>query len=335
MDEEESKLWEECGELPEEIMELAYPEECPESEEDKQPTVEELNIKLCITGEFRDDIMEWIAEVDPPTSRSKPNVGGLLREELAKAPDTRWHASHLFTRYCINIGASPASSPAVLRRCVTGRPEVVTSSDDDAAFIRDIAVACVALTVKFHRDFLPPVQPIMADDFLLLASKSHTLTYDDLEAAQREVLNVFSFCVGSVTPSAYMQEFWNALPSLRGLLTQVNAWETTKSFAWEHLKDAQYDLNHLKFPASLLTACALMRGLVDSLVVAQKCLDQPSNPGLLPVMSDARCRCSSLRREAERKTRLVEMDLKDLLNFKKSTWEACKKWLEDCNTQEV
>lgn len=58
------------------------------------------------------------------------------------------------------------------------------------------------------------------------------------QTAQRELLSAFSFTMGSVTPSAYMQELWLALPSLRALLAQAGEWEAAQRAAWETLSDA-------------------------------------------------------------------------------------------------
>lgn len=45
--------------------------------------------------------------------------------------------------------------------------------------VTDISVACLSLSVKFHRDFLDPLLPVYAHEYLALSP--HGMSYDDLE----------------------------------------------------------------------------------------------------------------------------------------------------------
>lgn len=45
--------------------------------------------------------------------------------------------------------------------------------------VLDISVACLSLSVKFHRDFLEPLLPVYAHEYLALSP--HGMSYDDLE----------------------------------------------------------------------------------------------------------------------------------------------------------
>ena len=74
----------------------------------------------------------------------------------------------------------------------------MTSEDERAGFVWDIALACLALSVKvhflylyanllliylkFHRDVLGPYFPVLSEEFLILAS--HEIGYDDLEVSR-------------------------------------------------------------------------------------------------------------------------------------------------------
>lgn len=59
-----------------------------------------------------------------------------------------------------------------------------------------------------------------------------------IKSAQRDVFSALSYCVGSVTPQAYMDELWQTLPSLGTLLDFQGAWDVVKRDAWETLMDS-------------------------------------------------------------------------------------------------
>ncbi|OCH92746.1 hypothetical protein OBBRIDRAFT_726130 [Obba rivulosa] len=128
----------------------------------------------------------------------------------------------------------------------------------------DIAVACMTMSIKFHRDTLPPLFPTCADEFMALAP--HTLSYDDLESAQRDLFDALDYSVGSITPETLMQELWLALPSLRQLLGFAGGWDVAHSDAWDVLFEALLQPDVLRFPISLLTTSALFDGIMKSLV---------------------------------------------------------------------
>lgn len=88
---------------------------------------------------------------------------------------------------------------------------------------------------QFHRDVLYPLDVIYAHEFLDLAP--HALTFDDLENAQRDVLEAVAFRVGIATPGAFMAELWAALPTLRLLLAFDGGWVGAQERAWAILCD--------------------------------------------------------------------------------------------------
>lgn len=46
----------------------------------------------------------------------------------------------------------------------------------------------VNLALQFHRDFLPPLLPMMAEQFLDLLGDRHPITFDDFEASTVQVV---------------------------------------------------------------------------------------------------------------------------------------------------
>ncbi|OAX34809.1 hypothetical protein K503DRAFT_657827, partial [Rhizopogon vinicolor AM-OR11-026] len=128
----------------------------------------------------------------------------------------------------------------------------------------DIALGSLALCVKLHRDFLAPLSPVYANEFMNLAC--HCISYEDLEVSQRDILSAFDFNIGSVTPQGFIDELWLASPTLRkatGLLK--DGWESVKVEIWDRLFDVLSEPDFLEFPVSLLTASALLDGLIIAL----------------------------------------------------------------------
>ncbi|KAG1869693.1 hypothetical protein C8R48DRAFT_573130, partial [Suillus tomentosus] len=127
--------------------------------------------------------------------------------------------------------------------------------------IWDTALASLALCVKFHRDFLCPLSPVYAYEFLDLAR--HSMSYQDLEVSQRDILAAFDFCIGSITPQGFMDELWLALPTLRKATEPVkDGWKSVQAEIWDRLFDALIEPDVLQFPISLLTASAVIDGLI-------------------------------------------------------------------------
>ncbi|TCD68668.1 hypothetical protein EIP91_010190 [Steccherinum ochraceum] len=276
-----------------------------------------LHSQICIDDEFRQEVVEWILDVNPPSFPSKPSVGKHLRDQLTTSPDTRWHAVQLFNRYLVRLGTSPPSSPRSSYGELT-EGSTITSEDERSNFIWDLVLGCLALSVKFHRDVLGPFFPVLSDEFLILAA--HDIEYDDFEAAQREIFSVFSYCLGSVTPGAYIQELWTTLPSLQRLLSFKGALEAVNRATWEILNDTLFELSYFKFPTSLLTACALNLGIVDTLVLKSRV------DALAPLQNrterwrarrGARCECAPTRKDVQQKVKDVEADIREVLRIEK------------------
>lgn len=58
------------------------------------------------------------------------------------------------------------------------------------------------------------------------------MEFYDLEHSQRDVLDVLAYRIGSATPGAFMEELWNALPTLRILVGFDGGWEGVQKEAW-------------------------------------------------------------------------------------------------------
>jgi len=106
------------------------------------------------------------------------------------------------------------------------------------------------LQVQFHRDFLEPLSPVYAQEYLSLTA--HGMCRDDLEvlpvlhghlcsrklnflqSAHRDVLSAFDYKLG-ITPQPVMDELWLALPSLRELLGFEEGREKVIAGTWSRL----------------------------------------------------------------------------------------------------
>ena len=203
------------------------------------------------------------AQVTPDEDHKTFYSPGDLYDLLSTSSETRFHASYLFMRYFIHVAV----------------PEVSQSKDEDLDFeaiIWDLAVACLALSVKvciarppcaqcrtcaypltqFHRDVLFPLEIIFAEEFIGLAP--HEMEFDDLESAQRDVLDAVGYRVGSATPGAFMDELWRALPTMRLLLGFDDGWEDVQRGAWAVLCDV--------LRSRFFLLCLLLPGLTNGVV---------------------------------------------------------------------
>jgi hypothetical protein len=77
-------------------------------------------------------------------------------------------------------------------------------------------------------------------------SKSHAF-----QAAHRDILATMSFCVGSSTPGAYIEELLIALPSIRALVDARGDWEFARAETWEILFDSLVGKNALSHVSKL------------------------------------------------------------------------------------
>ncbi|KAH9848689.1 hypothetical protein C2E23DRAFT_427202 [Lenzites betulinus] len=195
---------------------------------------------------------------------------------------------------------------------------------DDAeaaeAVMWDIAVACLALSIKFHRDVLYPLDVIYAHEFLDLAP--HALTFDDLENAQRDVLEAVVFRVGIATPGAFMAELWAALPTLRLLLAFDGGWIGAQERAWAILCDVLQRPDALRYPISLLTASALSESLLRVLARKYNTTGRDGRARRLKNRDE-----KTLRKAAAKASRGVRLDIQEILGITNDESTRCQKWL--------
>lgn len=93
----------------------------------------------------------------------------------------------------------------------------------------------------------------------------------------------------------------------------------SKSTYWLILTLASSELSYLKFSTSLLTACALIFGIVDTLILKAR-VDSTA-----PLQNrterwrsrrGARCDCAQMRKAAQKKVKDVECDIREVLGVK-------------------
>ncbi|EKM56708.1 uncharacterized protein PHACADRAFT_93145, partial [Phanerochaete carnosa HHB-10118-sp] len=293
----------------------------------------DIPLVLGIEEDFRIKVVEWILDVMPLVNSTKKNASAHLHAQLTESPDTRWHAAHLFTRYFLEIGTSTPPSPLLGGSSEDAKgPRVLLGRE---AVTWDIGVACLALTVKFHRDFLHPLYPVVANDYL--AVSPHTMEFDDLEAAHRDVLGALNFCIGSSTPGAYMEELLVALPSLRMFVDARGNWESAHAETWEVLFDTlvgmciSLHVNYLRYPICAITGCALVLGVVESIVFKRK-TDAAIRAKFAPESALKRrrglkCECDRLRAKAYKAVQNVEEDIREVFGVSEVTWTQCMRWL--------
>jgi hypothetical protein len=173
-----------------------------------------------------------------------------LHDQLITSPETRFHAVHMFLRYfaAMNLGK-------------------FDDDKDQILVVWDLALSALALSVKVssmyfisfrdddllqvHRDFLGPLRPVKAIDFLLLAS--HNVSFEDLEvrttlvtlyeiltnlfpqAGQKDILEAFRLNLGD-TPQCLIDDLWKALPSLREMHPDP-WWNIVQRELWMNLFD--------------------------------------------------------------------------------------------------
>ncbi|KAI1792395.1 hypothetical protein LXA43DRAFT_339367 [Ganoderma leucocontextum] len=248
--------------------------------------------------------MDWFLEVAPPEDdHTTSYTPGDLFDLLSTSTETRFHAGHLFMRYFHLVSCVDEDEEQEALEAVTW----------------DLAVACLALSVKFHRDVLFPLDVIYAQEFLELAP--HAMEFADLENAQRDVLEALSYRIGSATPGAFMEELSEALPTLRKLVGFDGGWDGVQKKAWDVLCDALQQQDLLRFPLSVLTATAIMEGVLDVLVKRYRSTGTDGRGK--PCKRDS----GSLRKAAVKCSRGARLDVQEVLQISDEELFACQKWL--------
>ncbi|TFK51173.1 hypothetical protein OE88DRAFT_1630035 [Heliocybe sulcata] len=193
-------------------------------------------------------------------------------------------------------------------RTADSQPFGTVSIEGSDRLLQDDALACLAISVKFYRDFLPPLYPVAAVDFVRMARSECTVEL--LEEAQRAILDTISFSVAANSPAAYMAEMYDVLrySTLPRMVTFGPApWNRVQSEVFDRLFGALYEPDVLKYPVSLLTAAALLEGLIDVMVelyAAPLALAEP--------VPDELEKLRRYRKTAEEQVESVKLDILEL-----------------------
>ncbi|KAG5717617.1 hypothetical protein E4T56_gene5455 [Termitomyces sp. T112] len=230
-----------------------------------------------------------------------------LADQLLMSPETRFHAAYLFLRFFWLVGRSGVGDGAAEKESGRGSRNEREREMERWAFgseldeegrrlvTWDVGVACLGISIKYHRDFLHPLLPVYAQEFMKIAPHG-PVGYDDLETAHRDVLGALQFRLGD-TPQGLLGEVWEGVPGLRRLLRRASnagskvgcgcsecgcgrrtgkdkcekgeegvEWNLVQRETWRVLCAAVIESDVLKYPLSLLTASALLHGLCVVLV---------------------------------------------------------------------
>ncbi|KAJ7144960.1 hypothetical protein C8R43DRAFT_1237719 [Mycena crocata] len=322
---------------------------------------------LGVGPELRRQVVDWILEVLPKksmyrsissatycNSTSSPSAsasasvsssfssaGGYdderpdLLDQLLSSPETRFHAAYMFARYFYLLMTDQEEREKIeLMQQAAAAAEYGTTWDvsippDGWMLVAwDCCLACLAISVKLHRDVLEPLAPVLSWEFEALAP--HKLLYEDLEIAQRDVLSVFSYSLGG-TPQAILDELWLALPSLQQLLQFGGGWNCAQKEAWAQLFDAVSAPDVLKFPISLLTVAALSEALVPTLVSRYEYDAALSSQAIRgrrgKQQPEFKKQQQKLVVRAEKEIEGVVQDMQAVMQISDASLRACQSWL--------
>ncbi|KAF9262276.1 hypothetical protein L218DRAFT_960409 [Marasmius fiardii PR-910] len=169
------------------------------------------------------------------------------------------------------------------RNGVKGEALVEALGVDKERFVEtmwDVAVGCLALSVKMHRDFLPPLYPVCSQVFEDMAPLGGGMDYSQFERAQRLILFALKYNLGG-SPQAVFYDLWES-GILRDVLSSwaksrpacddekekevLKWWGAVQARTWEVLFKAVVDPKVLFFPLTALLGCAVVVGVEEVLV---------------------------------------------------------------------
>ncbi|CAE6434732.1 unnamed protein product [Rhizoctonia solani] len=206
-------------------------------------------------NELHFDATNWILTVQAPADYEYKSIRRHLRSHL----ETRFHAVLLFSRYATRMSSS-GFNPFLVPRSEVENPYQRRVRE---RLIEEIALGCLAIATKFHRDFLPPLSPLTADQFLPLLGEEHPVSFDDFELVQNMVMRSFGYILYQPTPQAYIQELWNTCPMLQNI--QDGNLELHRSplqtKALELLEACFFEYESIDYPIAYLTAAAVLEAI--------------------------------------------------------------------------
>ncbi|EIW74205.1 hypothetical protein CONPUDRAFT_170229 [Coniophora puteana RWD-64-598 SS2] len=297
---------------------------------------------LGIPSELRTKAIRWLLDVLPDVLLPHEDD---LHDQLSTSPETRFCAARMLLRYLYcAVGAGSCGGFDDARGNYRPYDHSSGTCDDDMidmvagkallidegleSLIWDVTLACLALSVKLHRDVMPPLEPVCMSDFRALLR--YKVSLDDFETAQRDVLSALDYRLGTVTPQSYLDELWIASASLRGAVGTTEMWANVQKEVWDMLFDALLgtEVDVLRYCLSVLTGAALLDGLVVALARKYK-----AEAG--KAISGSRHRGDQVTmevwqehvRRAICEIRGVDLDIQDLLDVSKDDLEDCRTWL--------
>ncbi|KAK0432368.1 hypothetical protein EV421DRAFT_1849199 [Armillaria borealis] len=261
----------------------------------KESTLEDWEDAIGVGQKFRREVVEWILEA---TLRRQD--GKDLHDQLtivSASRETRFHAAYLFLLFFFCSGGAAGKE-----------------WDGFEDMVWDMAVGAVAVSVKYHRDFLPPLLPIYAPSFQALAP--HEMGFDELEDAQADLLSALGYVLGG-TPVGVLDELWKALPSLRELFPSCpdngGEWDLALRETWRSLMICILEPDILSFPISLLSAAAVSEAILD--VLLHRKVRNHDKQRHLP------------REEAGEAAEGVLLDIQSVLGIGEVEMLECRKWI--------
>ncbi|KAK0214309.1 hypothetical protein IW262DRAFT_1405522 [Armillaria fumosa] len=261
----------------------------------KESTLEDWEDAIGVGQKFRREVVEWILEA---TLRRQD--GEDLHDQLttvSTSRETRFHAAYLFLLFFFCSGGAAGKD-----------------WDGFEDMVWDMAVGAVAVSVKYHRDFLPPLLPIYAPSFKTLAP--HEMGFDELEDAQADLLSALGYVLGG-TPVGVLDELWEALPSLRELfpscLDDGGEWDLVLRETWRSLMICILEPDILSFPISLLSAAAVSEAILD--VLLHRKVRNNNKQWYLA------------REEVEEEAEGVLLDIQNVLGIAEKEMFECRKWI--------
>ncbi|KAJ7042037.1 hypothetical protein C8F04DRAFT_1078088 [Mycena alexandri] len=317
---------------------------------------------LGVGPELRREVVDWILDVLPKKSCYLPRLStaskrlsrsasgptsspfslsrdfgfkGLpdLIDQLLYSPETRFHAAYMFVRYfylLMGHDETRARVESMQASALAAENEMpfdpTIPAEGWSLVVWDCCVACLAISVKMHRDVLEPLQPVLSWEFEALAP--HNMSFDELETAQRDILETFAFSLGG-TPQPILDELWIALPSLQHLLHFENGWGFTQKETWWRLNDAVLEPDILQLPISVLTIAALTEALVSALV--SKYEYDASHTQVVRRRPNRYSMDSKKREkyviEAEQEMEGVVQDIQAVIGISDERLRTCRRWL--------
>ncbi|KAG9312418.1 hypothetical protein JVU11DRAFT_6799 [Chiua virens] len=281
-----------------------------------------------IENDLRKEVIEWILKKLPrkpkcfeEPSRDRRQLGSNLYDQLTNSPQTRFHATQLFLRYLRVPEKAEFWRDLCKNDCLEGEKG-----------IWDLAVACIALGIKLHRDCLPPLLPVFSAEFLELAP--HSMTHVGLECAQRDIMYTLQCLLGSCTPQDVLDELWNALPTMRKATTSIpNGWTVVQRVVWDKLFESLLEPDTLQYPVTLLTAAALVDGLVFALTRHFRMEGEDNDT--LPTRAVSKIIPDDVEAtswqiccfEAKQLVENVILDIRDVLELSEVELNECRTWL--------